>query len=117
MDIDWTQVRNALKRIESRLAEAQEAIERTDAANDWPEVSRSELEAAFPRWREEYGRNWMRDFMEKRIGAGNYRTRRGSRKYRIAPEVLAGLPVGPRDPEPSSAPTQKSDPEERPERV
>lgn len=94
MNIDWTQIRGAIKRIESELAKAQQVIEDTDVSHTWPEVSRKELESLFPAWREEYGSNWMRDFMERKIGKGNFRVRRGSSRYRIAPDVCQtlGLP-------------------------
>jgi hypothetical protein len=90
MDIDWTQIRGALSRIERQLAKAHQVIESSDAeaVRDWPEVSREELEAAFPRWREEYGSSWTRDFLDKRFGRENYRARPGCRTYRIAPQFL-----------------------------
>lgn len=93
MDIDWTQIRGAIARIEQELAKAQKVVDSTDAEliRDWPEIRREELEAAFPNWRTEYGSDWTRDFLEKRIGRQNYRSRRGSRKYRIAPEVARAL--------------------------
>lgn len=96
MEIDWAQIRGALARIEGALAKARDVIKSSDeeAVRDWPEVTREELEAAFPDWRREYGSHWTRDFMEKRFGRGNYRARPGSRRYRIAPEVFRGLPVG-----------------------
>jgi hypothetical protein len=91
MNIDWTQIRGAIKRIESELAKAERVIEDTDVSHAWPEVSRRQLESLFPTWRQEYGSNWMRDFMERRIGKGNFRVRRGSSRYRIAPEVFRTL--------------------------
>ena len=91
MDRDWARIRSALARIENELSKAQKVIDATDVANEWPQVTREELQAAFPRWREEYGSNWIRGFMKKRIGKENYRARRGSKKYRIAPEVLEAL--------------------------
>ena len=96
MDIDWTQIRGAIKRIEVELSKAEKVIERTDAdlVRDWPEVRRQELEAAFPNWRTEFGPNWVRDFMAKKIGKANYRVRPGSRKYRIAPEAFRALNLG-----------------------
>ena len=93
MEIDWTQIRGALARIENELSKAERLIKQTDVGNEWPEVSRSELEAAFPQWRLEYGNNWIRDFMEKKIGRENYRIRRGSSKYRISPECLKTLHI------------------------
>jgi hypothetical protein len=96
MDIDWAKIRSTLERIERQLARANEVIDRTDVANEWPEVSRDELQAAFPNWREEYGNDWIRDFMEKKIGRANYRAKRGSKQYRISPQVLKELPVAPR---------------------
>lgn len=96
MDIDWTQIRGAIKRIENELSKAEKVIERTDAdlVRNWQEVRREELEAAFPNWRTEFGPNWGRDFMEKKVGKANYRVRPGSRKYRIAPEAFRALNLG-----------------------
>ena len=96
MDIDWTQIRSALARIENELSKAQKLIESTDAdlVRDWPEIKREELEAAFPNWQTEYGPNWVHDFLEKRIGRENFRARRGSRKYRISPEACRALNLG-----------------------
>ena len=93
MDIDWTQIRNALARIEGELSKAQKVIDTTEAdlVRDWPEVRREELEAAFPNWRKDYGPDWVHDFLEKRIGRENFRIRRGSRKYRISPEAYRAL--------------------------
>jgi hypothetical protein len=93
MDIDWTQIRGALSKIEKQLSKAQDVIKASDEATtqDWPEISRDELEAAFPNWRKEYGNNWVRDFLEKKLGRENYRSRRGSRRYRIAPECWEAL--------------------------
>jgi len=98
MDIDWTQIRGALSRIERQLSKAREVIKASDAetVRDWPEVTREELEAAFPNWRAECGNNWVRDFMEKKIGKTNYRIRRGTRKYRISPECWRALNLGDR---------------------
>lgn len=95
MDIDWTRIRGTLARIEHQLSRANEVIESSDAEafRDWPEVSRKELEDAFPDWRRQYGNNWIRDFMDQRIGRENYRARRGSRKYRIAPECWKSLNI------------------------
>lgn len=93
MDIDWAGIRGALKRIEKELARAREVIQASDqeAVRDWPEVTRDQLEAAFPNWRAEFGSHWTRDFMDKRFGRANYRARPGSRRYRIAPEVFREL--------------------------
>lgn len=88
MDIDWTGIRATLSRIEKQLSRAREVIDVSDeeAFRDWPEVTRAELQSAFPKWQEEYGKDWMRDFMEKRIGREHFRIRKGNRKYRISPE-------------------------------
>jgi hypothetical protein len=96
MDIDWTQIRGALSRIEEELSRAKKVIDSTDEdlVRDWPEVRRQDLEAAFPNWREEYGPNWVHDFLEKRIGRENFRIRKGSRKYRISPEAYRALNLG-----------------------
>jgi hypothetical protein len=96
MDIDWTQIRGAMARIEQELKKAQKAVDSTDAelVRDWPEVRRADLEAAFPRWRTEYGSDWTRDFMEKRIGRPNYRFQRTTKTYRIAPAVMRALNLG-----------------------
>ncbi len=93
MDIDWAKIRGALARIEKELARARDVIDASDreAVRDWPEVTREELEAAFPNWRAEFGSHWTRDFMDKRFGRRNYRARPGSRRYRIAPEVYREL--------------------------
>ncbi len=96
MDIDWTQIRGAIARIEQQLARAQKVVETTESeiVRDWPEVRREDLEAAFPNWRAEYGSDWTHDFMEKKIGRLNYRFRRGSKTYRISPEVFRTLNLG-----------------------
>jgi hypothetical protein len=93
MDIDWTNIRAALSRIEKQLSRAREVIDVTDeeTSRGWPEVSRAELQSAFPNWQVEYGKDWMHDFMEKRIGRENFRIRKGNRKYRIAPECYKTL--------------------------
>ena len=93
METDWAQIRKTLSRIQRELDKANRVIEATDVANDWPEVTRDQLEAAFPRWREECGSNWHHDFMEKKIGRKSYRTRRGSKTYRIDPEALRALQI------------------------
>lgn len=96
MDIDWTQVRQTLKRIEGELSKAEAAAAKTDAevVQDWPEVRKSDLEAACPDWRQKYGPSWSRDFLDQFLGHRNYRWRPGARKYRIAPEVFAALKLG-----------------------
>ena len=96
MDIDWTQIKGALSRIEKQLSKARQVIRSSDdeAFRDWPEVTREELQAAFPNWRAECGEDWLHDFMEKRIGRQNYRARQGSRKYRISPECWKALDLG-----------------------
>ena len=93
MDIDWTQIRGALSRIEKQLSKAQEVIKTSDkeTVRDWPEVTRDQLQAAFPNWQAEYGKDWIHDFMEKRIGRQNFRIRPGNRRYRIAPECWKTL--------------------------
>ena len=93
MDIDWTSIRGTLARVEQQLSRAREVIRSSDAEafRDWPEVTRKELEFAYPDWRTQYGNNWIRDFMDQRIGKENYRIRQGSRKYRIAPECWQSL--------------------------
>ena len=92
MDIDWVQIRGALSRIERELSKARDVIETSDdtVASDWPEVGREDLEAAFPDWRKEC-RHSFKEFLERRIGADNYRVRRGNRTYRISPECLRAL--------------------------
>src|SRR5687768_7724212 len=99
MDIDWTKIRETMKRIEGELSKAEERTARTDAevVRDWPRIRREELEAAFPDWRRECGPDWSRDFLKKRIGRANYRLCRGTREYRIAPEVFRALNLGARD--------------------
>lgn len=93
MDIDWTKIRGALSRIEDQLSKAQEVIRSSDeeTSRDWPEVTRDQLQSAFPNWEEDYGRDWIHDFMEKRIGRENFRIRPGNRRYRIAPECWKAL--------------------------
>lgn len=103
MDFDWVKIRETVKRIDQQLAAARKVIDEKDVANDWPEVTRRRLEEAFPRWREEFGKDWRRDFLEKKIGKGNYRSRPGSHKYRIAPEVLAALAIEPDRPGPPAS--------------
>jgi hypothetical protein len=93
MDIDWLKIREAVKRIDQQLAAAEKVIEETDVTRSWPEVTRKQLEAACPNWREELGHDWHRDFLDKRIGKLNYRIKPGSHKYRVAPEVLAELHI------------------------
>jgi hypothetical protein len=96
MDIDWTQIRSTIKRIEEQLSKAQKVIDTTEAdlVRGWPEVGRAELEAAFPDWRREFGPNWRRDFLEGKIGKGNFVLRPGGRKYRISPAVYRALNLG-----------------------
>jgi len=93
MDIDWTKIRETVKRIERELSKADERASRADAdvVRDWPRVRREDLEAAFPDWRRDFGPDWSRDFLRKRIGRENYRFCRASREYRIAPDVFRGL--------------------------
>ncbi len=93
MEADWAQIRKTLSRIQRELDKANRVIEATDVANDWPEVTRDQLQIAFPRWREECGSNWNRDFMERKIGRKSFRTKRGSKTYRIDPEVLRELQI------------------------
>jgi hypothetical protein len=100
MNIDWAKIRETVKRIDQQLAATEKVLAERDVANDWPEVTRRRLEEAFPRWREEFGKDWRRDFLEKKIGKGNYRAKPGSRKYRIDPEVLAALKIEPDHPAP-----------------
>ncbi|MBI4604906.1 MAG: hypothetical protein HY721_23340 [Planctomycetes bacterium] len=98
MEIDWANIRGALSRIERELAKAQEVIEATDVRNEWPEVTRKQLQAAFPDWRKAHGNDWIHDFMDKVIGRENYRSRPGSPRYRIAPKVLEALHLAPESP-------------------
>ena len=93
MDIDWTKIRETVKRIERELSKADERASRADAdvVRDWPRVRREDLEAAFPDWRRDFGPDWSRDFLRKRIGRENYRFCRATREYRIAPDVFRGL--------------------------
>jgi len=96
MDIDWTQVRETLKRIERELSKTEAVVAKTDAevVHDWPQVRKADLEAAYPQWRRDYGPSWSRDFLDKVIGHSNYRWLPGARKYRIAPEVYRALNLG-----------------------
>lgn len=93
MDIDWTQIRGAIHRIERQLSRAREVIKTSDeeALRDWPEVTKDDLQAAYPRWESEYGKDWMHGFMEKRIGRENFRVRPGGGRYRIAPRCWEAL--------------------------
>lgn len=102
MDIDWANIRKAVSRIENELARAEKVIKATDVRDEWPEVSRDELQAAFPNWRQEFGNDWNRGFLQKRIGKANYRARPGSSRYRIAPDVLRSLNLPGHRPEPSA---------------
>ena len=90
MAIDWSEIRSTLARIEEKLQAANKALDAV--AEDWPLVTRAQLEAALPSWRKEFGSNWSRDVMERRIGQENFRLQRG-RGYRVAPEVLAKLGI------------------------
>ena len=90
MAIDWSEIRSTLARIEEKLEAANKALD--SVAEEWPVVTRAQLESAMPHWRDECGSNWARDVMQNRIGRENYRVQRG-RGYRVAPEVLATLGV------------------------
>jgi hypothetical protein len=114
MDIDWTQIRATVARIENALSKAKKTVEETDAdiVQGWPEVARRELEAAFPNWRREYGSDWTHDFLEKKIGRENYRLLRGSRKYRIAPDAYRALGLAQKPLEAKPARAAEDRPEE-----
>jgi hypothetical protein len=115
MDIDWTKIRETVKRIERELSKADERASRADAdvVRDWPLVRREDLEAAFPDWRRDFGPDWRRDFLGKRIGRENYRFIRGTREYRIAPDVFRGLGLSPvRDTDTSSGASATAAPED-----
>lgn len=95
MDIDWTKIRAAVARIEKDLAKVEKVIDETDVRKEWPEVTRAELQAACPNWREEFGDDWSRGFLQHRIGKGNYLTCPGGGRYHISPRVLEELRIGP----------------------
>ncbi len=95
MEIDWTQIRGALSRIDAQLSKARRVIRETDADEvlGWPEFTRAELEAAVPDWRQLFGDDWRKDFLHNGIGSDKYRVRHGGRRYRIHPEALKALGI------------------------